>query len=107
MTITEKAQNFLLTADLRCAKMRHCAAALGLSPDRLRRTLAAERANYSRMLEAERKRRCTEYIEKGGKLYGGAIARVCGYKTEKEACVMFKRWYGVGTSDARVSRRQA
>lgn len=106
MTITEKVQQWLLTADLRHAKMRHCAKALGMSPDRMGRMLASERANYSRMLESERKRRCTEYIEEGGKLYGGAIARVCGYKTEKEACVMFKRWYGIGTADARVSRRQ-
>lgn len=106
-TITERVQKWLLTADLRCAKMRHCAAALGMSPDRMRRTLASERANYSRMLEAERKRRCTEHVAAGGKLYGGVIARVCGYKTEKEACVMFKRWYGIGTADARVSGRRA
>ena len=98
MNTTETAAETLKTCDLATITQPELATLIGLSRHNFKYFLEYEDTNYTRLLQAERKRRCDLLIEQNPHFDVHGLMRKTGYTVNTSALRAFKRWYGVGMS---------
>ena len=103
MTTAETLATILRDADLSRVRAYIIADHMGISETTFRRQLQSEGTTYTLLLEAERKRRCSELMaEKGRRAYGKVVAAEVGYKECNSLYRAYKRWHGLCFQDARM-----
>jgi len=96
MTTTEKVQQHLKTCDMRRTRQRDTARALCISETTLRRHLRFEGTNYQALLEAEKRRRVLDLLERNPHVDTWRVADALGYSERNTAARTFSRLFGVG-----------
>jgi len=95
MTLTEKVQQWLLTADLKTQGAEDCVRALGKSRAGFTYAMQREGVSFSTLLDRERKRRVADLLAHRGKAQAWVVAIAAGYRHDNSSCRAFQRWFGV------------
>lgn len=96
MTTTEKVQAYLLNCDMQRQSAPDCASQLCISDTVLRRRLRAEGTTYGALLDAERRRKVLELLEKNPHADTWKMADALGYSERNTAARTFCRLFGMG-----------
>ena len=90
------ARDWLLDADLSCAKRRHFAEALGITDRKLQMMLESDGLRWRELVDAERLRRFKQF-----NLRGNALVEMLGFADASGLSLWGRRMFGRPFSDCR------
>ena len=100
---TDKTIEYLRNSDLRRARDLDLAEKLFLSPTSLRRRLRLDGTSYSKLRDAERKRRMLQELEANPMATAERLAEVGGYREPNSASRALRTWCGFGLNQVRAN----